>query len=127
MTFTRLGNSVTVKGVQLPFARSESPMQNMMTAINGKVFVYNRNWREDLIQIKVIDSIANIETLRAWMQANIVGSLNSFTLTPDTGVNAGNGNGQPVTVRIWGDAMLPIDYLSPNESSLNILLRKEVP
>lgn len=123
MTFSKNATSIIVKGAQLPFPRNETPSQNRIIAESGKAYVYTRGWFDLTLQVQIKDSAANIESLRAFLKSYY---NTTFTYTPDAGVNAGNGNGVAVTVRLWGDASLPVNYTSPNYSEMNLTLRKEI-
>lgn len=103
MTFQKDATTVTLKGAIYPFTLNFSHHQNVGIAEDGSVRVYDRNVTEKFIGIKFKDTDAKLTSIRNFINDTVKYAKETFTFTPDPGVDAGAGAGNAVTVRYWSD------------------------
>jgi len=101
MTFTRGSTTLTLDGAIYPFELNFEHHQNVGIAEDCTARVYDRSITEKFIAIKFKDYQANLTNIRNFVTTEAVFSKNTFTFTPDSGVDAGAGAGVAVTVRYW--------------------------
>ena len=98
-TFVKSGTTVTFSYIGYPTAYTSKPHQNMGISEDGTVRVYDRGVTEKYITLKIKDYHANLTNIRSFIETTANFAQNTFTFTPDSGHNAGNGDGGAQTVR----------------------------
>jgi len=101
MTFNKDTTTVTFNGVILPADYKSLRHQNRGISGNGAVRVYDRSVLEEFITIAIKEPHSNLTNIRNFINTTIKHSLESFTFTPDSAHNVGNGDGGAITVRYW--------------------------
>lgn len=83
-----------------------------LTATDGSVVAYSGAYEEMFINIRLHLKESQRLALRAFFMDAVHWSTLEFQMTPDLGIDLGNGAGQPLYVRLWQDtyAEVPIAY-----------------
>ena len=79
--------------------------QNMGMAEDGTPYVYNRAVNEWFYELQMMLTNAQRTSLRSFLQSSVQFSTSTFTFTPDTGIDIGNGATGSVTARYWADTL----------------------
>lgn len=124
MTFSKSGITVTFNAVLYPANYEGSRHQNFGLSEDGTCRVYDRNVREALIHLIIKDTHTNLEAIREFIMQTVSQRLYTFTFTPDTNHNVGNGDGGALTVRYWASNFMEKQY-AYHRYQYEIILRKE--
>ncbi|HUX54255.1 MAG TPA: hypothetical protein VMV56_07570 [Williamwhitmania sp.] len=101
MTFVYGATTITFTGALWPFENEIGRHQNFGIAADGTLRVYDRGYDEEFIRLEIMSGHANLTGLRAFIKTTIKFMKTSFTFTPDTNIDVGNGDGGAVTVNLW--------------------------
>lgn len=124
MTFVYSGTTVTVTGAIYPVDRKVTRKQNRLKAENGAAIVYDRDQEQAFIAINLTGTHAEHVDIRNFFIGSVLFQKYAFTLTPDTGVNLGNGDGVAVTARYFSSNF--VETMAQYHSySYQLLLRIE--
>ena len=126
-TFVLGGTTVTFTGFIYPFSHTYQHHQNIGVAEDGSVMAYDRGVSERYIGIKLKEkSHSNATTnLRNFIITTVTFSKDTFTFTPDAGINVGNGDAGAVTVRYWGGTLAE-NMFNYQMYNYDIVLRVEI-
>ena len=106
MTFVSGVTTVTLNGAIYPFTYTLDRHQSVGISGDGTARVYDRGPTEQYIGIQLRDDHSNLTNIRSFIETTLVFRKNTFTFTPDSGVDVGNGDGGAVTVRYWGGTFM---------------------
>jgi hypothetical protein len=126
-TFVLGGSTITFTGFVFPFNYSHEHHQNIGVAEDASVKAYDRSVTERFIGIKLNEKDHTNATtnLRTFIITTVTFSKLTFTFTPDTGINVGNGDGGAVTVRWWSPSLLENQWMF-QKYAFDMILRVEV-
>ncbi|HEA19667.1 hypothetical protein LCGC14_1529940 [marine sediment metagenome] len=126
-TFVLGGSTITFTGFIFPFVHTYEHHQNIGVAEDGSVKAYDRSVTERFIGIKLNEkNHTNATTnLRTFIITTVTFTKDTFTFTPDSGMNVGNGDGGAVTVRWWGGSLVESQW-AYQKYAYDIILRVEI-
>lgn len=83
-----------------------------LTATDGQVVTYAGAFAETFINVRLNLKNSQRSALRSFFMSTVYWSALEFQVTPDIGIDLGNGVNQPLYVRLWQDtyAEVPIAY-----------------
>lgn len=126
-TFVLGGDTVTFTGFIFPFKYTQDHHQNIGVAEDATVRAYDRGVTERFIGIKLNEKDHTNATtnLRTFIITTVTFSKDTFTFTPDAGINVGAGDGNAVTVRYWARSLVENQWAF-QKYAFDIVLRVEV-
>jgi hypothetical protein len=101
MTFQYSTTTVTITGAAYPIQYRVTRKQNLQKYENGAAVVFDRDQRQNFIIIEIAGTHAQHEAIRDFIRTVVLFSKYAFTLTPDAGVDIGNGVDATASVRYW--------------------------
>ena len=101
MTFQLGATTVTIDAMLFPVERRATRHQTFSTAGDGTRRVYDRGFNDENIKLVIKDDHDNLTNIRTFIEDTVKMRLTPFTLTPDSGVDLGNGDGTGITARYW--------------------------
>ncbi len=125
MTFTKDATTVTFDGALWPLDYESMPHQNTGISEDGTVRVYDRNVTEKFIHLEIKDYHDNINNIRSFIETIIKFKKETFTFTPDSEVDVGNGDGGAITVRYWNSNFIE-KQIAYHRYTYIMTLRREV-
>jgi len=99
MTLSYSGTTITITGTILPVSRKVTRKQNRLKNEAGAAVVYDRDQEQTQIVLNITGPHTSHAAIRNFIITTILFQKYPFTLTPDIGVNLGNGDGVAVTAR----------------------------
>ena len=110
MTITSGANTVTFDATLYPVNRQVQRHQSYSISGDGTARVKDRAIKNEMFTLLIKDDHDNLSNIRSFIENKVKLRLTAFTLTPDPGVNLGNGDGGAVTVRYWDSNFIETQY-----------------
>ena len=101
MTWVRGGTSVSITTTGYPLKTDWGQKQNRIRMENGDVDVYDRGKLEVFYTFTIRLTQSTFAALQTFIRDTLAYRYNTFTLTPDSGVDLGLGDGVAITARNW--------------------------
>jgi len=108
MIFTKDTSSVTFKATLFPLVFQTERTQHVNVAESGQMRVYDRGTQAKFIKLQIRDNYTNLLAIRDFINVTCNMMANTFLLSPDTGIDMGNGDGGAMTVRYWDSNFVEI-------------------
>ena len=103
MIWTRGATELTLTNVIYPVNRNPSHVQSKGIALDGTARVYDFATDIVYLTLSFYDDHDQIENIRNFLKNTVKFSKETFTMTPDSNQDWGEGDGGTLSVRFWAD------------------------
>lgn len=125
MTWVNGATTVTITTAGYPLKTEWTTKQNRMKFEDGSVAVYDRDRWQVFYTFNIRLKNSTHAALRDFIRSTLTYRYNTFTLTPDAGIDLGLGDGVAVTARYW-DSNLMEDWSKYNTQDFQVKIRLEL-
>jgi len=124
MTLTKDATIVELPGALFGLEYGIEHYQHTGESEGGDAKVYDHQVNRYIIKASVRISDSQRADLRSFIRDTIVFAKETFTLTPDSGIDLGAGAGNDVTVRYWPSSYKEKAY-APGRYEVSLTFRRE--
>lgn len=105
MTFASGATTLTINRCHYPVTQSVEHRDTVGETENGTVYAYDFDTDIRIIKMQVSGDETFRAALESFYLTTVNGRTNTFTVTPDSGINLGAGAGAVITARFWDNGI----------------------